>query len=152
MIRQANMTDQARVVLLLEHSHRAAGFDTRDGLTGFHFPFDGAYAEHLFQAHMTGRRLVLVLEADGLVQGVLMAAFEQHPFGPTYLARETVWWIEPAFRGLNAIRMLDVYEQWARERGCDFVGMAGMGDDPDVSKLYQRRGFKIAETHYLKAL
>ena len=27
--------------------------------------------------------------------------------------------------------MLDAYEQWARERGCQFVGMAGMGDDPE---------------------
>jgi hypothetical protein len=48
--------------------------------------------------------------------------------------------------------MLSEYEAWAAEQGCLFVGMAGMGDDPAVGKLYQRRGYRRAETHYLKSL
>ena len=55
-------------------------------------------------------------------------------------------------RGLAAIRMLDGYEGWARGEGCAYIGMAGMGDDPDVGRLYRRRGYAIAERHYLKAI
>ena len=153
IVRRAVASDKTRVIRLLKHSRDAAGFDSREGLTGFTFPFDPAYAENLFLLHLEeAQNLCLVLNVENTVQGVLMAASSPHPFGPVWLARETVWWIEPAYRGTSAIRMLDQYEQWARERGCDFIGMAGMGDDPDVSKLYQRRGFKIAETHFLKAV
>lgn len=81
-----------------------------------------------------------------------MAVASEHPFGPVWLARETVWWIEPLYRGLSASRMLQAYEDWAAEQNCDFVGMAGMGKDPEVARLYLRRGFKVAETHYLKAV
>ena len=48
--------------------------------------------------------------------------------------------------------MLDAFENWAREHDCEFAGMAGMGDDPAVGTLYRRRGYAIAETHYLKAI
>jgi len=150
--RTAQPDDKARVITLLEHSRAAAGFDRPDGLTGFCFPFDAAYAERLFLVHQMPRHVCLVHDVEGTAQGVLMAVYAEHPFGPVRLARETVWFIEPEYRGLGAVKMLDAYEAWARGQGCQYVGMAGMGDDPDVGKLYLRRGYAVAETHYLKAV
>jgi GNAT superfamily N-acetyltransferase len=142
-----------RVIKLLKDSREGAGFDRRDGLTGFVFPFDPAYAERLFLTHLSNpRALCLVNDIDDVAQGVLMAVAFEHPFGPVLLAKETVWWIDPAHRGTAAVRMLDAYEAWAKERNCVFAGMAGMGSDPDVARLYLRRGYKVAETHYLKAI
>jgi GNAT superfamily N-acetyltransferase len=154
MIRPALLTDKARVVELLADSRTGAGFDTPEGPTGFAFPFDAAYAERLFLAHLRGpRTLALVHDVEERAEGVLMAAASEHPFGPVWLARETLWWIDPAHRGGTAApRMLDAYEKWAARQGCAFVGMAGMGDDPAVGALYWRRGYRIAETHYLKAV
>ena len=105
-----------------------------------------------FWATSNPHRMAIVLEADGAAQGVLMAAATDHPFGPVRLARETVWWIEPDYRGLSAMRMLDAYERWAQSELCRFSGMAGMGEFPDVAALYRRRGYLVAETHFLKAL
>jgi hypothetical protein len=152
MIRQAVIDDKARVITLLRHSRDAAGFDDAGGPTGFSFPFEPAHAERLFLAHLEPHRLCLVLVADGVAQGVLMAIAAEHPFGPVRLARETAWWIEPDYRGRHALRMLDGYEQWGRAEQCQFIGMAGMGDDPAVAKLYLRRGYWVAETHFLRAL
>ncbi len=153
MIRQAVPADKAAVIRLLQHSRAGAGFDHDKGPTGFAFPFDPAYAERLFLLHLDRpQALCLVLDADDAPQGVLMAACGEHPFGPVRLARETVWWIEPAHRGLSAVKMLELYERWAAERGCGFAGMAGMGAEPDVGRLYERRGYRAAEMHYLKAL
>jgi Acetyltransferase (GNAT) family len=149
VIRNASEADKARVITLLAHARTAAGFD-REG--GFSFPFDPAYAERLVLAHAMPRHLCLLHDVEGTVQGVLMAAYDEHPFGPVRLARETVWWIEPDYRGLAAVKMLDAYESWARANGCQFIGMAGMGFDPEVGRLYARRGFKPAERHYLKAI
>jgi hypothetical protein len=153
MIRLATIADKARVITLLEHSRAAAGFTNNDGITGFSFAFDPAYAERLFLTHMLrADMLCLVLEQDEIAQGVLMAVACEHPFGPVRLARESVWWIEPDYRGMAAIRMLDAYEDWAQAQDCDYSGMAGMGLDPGVSKLYLRRGYKPAEVHFLKAI
>lgn len=154
MIRPARFNDKERVIRLLADSRKGAGFDTPDGVTGFVFPFEAAYAERLFLSHLvTARALCIVHDVDGVPQGVLLATATEHPFGPVWLARETLWWIDPAHRGGTAApRMLDAYEKWAAAQGCQFVGMAGMGDDPTVAKLYQRRGYRTAETHYLKPL
>jgi Acetyltransferase (GNAT) family len=153
MIRRAAWTDQDRIVALLKNSRGGAGFDQAEALTGFHFDFVALYAERLFQTHLLmPDHLCLVLDVDDAAQGVLMAVAYEHPFGPVRLARETLWWIEPEYRGLNAVRMLDAFEDWAREQDCAFGGMVGMGAQPQVGALYQRRGYRLAETHFLKAL
>jgi hypothetical protein len=153
MIRAGVSSDRSRAIELLADSHRAAGFDRADGPTGFAFPFDPGYADRLFFSHLIApHHCALVSEVDGLIQGVLLAVAYQHRFGPVWLADETVWWIDPKHRGSAAPRMLDAYETWAREQHCAFAGMAGMGEDPDVAKLYVRRGYRVAETHFLKAI
>jgi hypothetical protein len=152
MIRLALPADKVQVILLLKAARASAEFDRTDGVTGFMFPFDPAYAERLFLQHLEPSRLCLVLVDRGIVRGVLMAAATDHPFGPVKLARETVWFIEPQFRGRGAVAMLDAFEQWARAQGCAFSGMAGIGADPAVGVLYRRRRYRVAETHYLKAL
>ncbi|UGX98226.1 GCN5 family acetyltransferase [Bradyrhizobium barranii subsp. barranii] len=150
MIRPGEIGDRTRAVTLLRDSHQAAGFA---GAGGFVFPFDCAYAARLYAAHLDQvNACCLVLDVAGVAQGVLLAIACEHPFGPVWLARETVWWIDPAHRGRSAIAMLDAYEAWAASRRCAFAGMAGMGDDPDVAKLYLRRGYFAAERHFLKGL
>lgn len=150
MIRPGKLSDRARAVELLRDSHVAAGFNGGDGFT---FSFEPVYAERLFSNHLDGMNTCcLVNDIDGEAQGVLLAMAFQHRFGPVWLACETVWWIDPAHRGRSAIAMLDAYEAWAKAKGCAFAGMAGMGEDPDVAKLYLRRGYRAAEKHFLKAL
>ena len=152
MIRLAVETDKVAVIRLLEASHKAAGFDGA-GASVFSFRFEPAFAERLFMLHRQLPACVcFVLDVEGIARGVLMAAATEHPFGQVWVARETVWFIETAYRGLSAVKMLDAYEVWARERGCEYIGMAGMGDDPAVGTLYRRRGYSVAETHYLKAI
>jgi hypothetical protein len=153
MIRPARSSDLPRAIELLKDSHIGAGFGGADGPTGFSFPFEPAYAQRLFLSHLVGAHACcIVSDVDGAAQGVLLGIAFEHPFGPVWLARETVWWIDPDHRGSAAPRMLDAYEHWARQQRCAFAGMAGMGKDPDVAKLYLRRGYRVAETHYLKAL
>lgn len=153
MIRLARSTDKGRVVELLRGAHVEAGFDRSDGPTGFCFPFEPEYGERLFLGHLLAARgCSIVLEKEGTAQGILMAAAFEHPFGRVWMAKETVWWIDPRYRGSSAFRMLDAYEKWAKDQNCKFAGMAGMGGDPQVAVLYQRRGYKRAETHFLRSL
>lgn len=150
-VRRAFSSDRDRVVELLRASREGAGFDTPLGPTGFVFPFVRAYAERLFDAYVkTPLRLCLVLADGGAAVGVLMAHVYEHDFGPVWVAQERVWWIDPAHRGRGAIWMLDRYEQWAQIACCKYVFMAGMGADPEVAKLYLRRGYLAAERNFIK--
>lgn len=152
-VRKSVIFDRSRSIELLRASHEAAEFDRLDGSTGFSFPFVQVYAARLFDLHLNHpAAFSCVYDVGGVAQGILMATGSEHPFGPVRLAKETVWWIDPAHRGRSAIKMLDAYEAWASEQGCQFTGMAGMGNDPIVAKLYERRGYRRAETHFLKRL
>lgn len=153
-VRFAVLSDQDRVVELLRDSRIGAGFDTPLGVSGFTFPFRPDHAARLFVAYL-GRadRLAIVHDVAGVAQGILLAHAYDYDFGPVRLAQERLWWINPTHRGgTAAVRMLDAYEDWARSEGCDFTGMAGMGDDPDVGALYRRRGYRVAERNFLKGL
>lgn len=137
--RRAVEADRLAVVRLLKEAHAAAGFT---------FPFSAPHADLLFRQHMASG---LVLVTGQPAAGVLMARTFQHPFGAGLWAKETVWFISPAARGRSALQMLDAYETWAREQGCVTIGMASLVTN-DVSRIYERRGYAPAETHFLKAL
>ncbi len=138
-VRHATPEDRLAVIRLLKESHAAAGF---------RFAFSAPHADLLFRQHM-GCGLVLV--AGDPAQGVLMAMTFDHPFGAGKWAKESVWYIAPSARGRSALQMLDAYEAWARQQGCATIGMASLASN-DVSKLYERRGYAPAETHFVKAL
>lgn len=141
MIRHAVDADHDRCLVLLRQSHDAAGFP---------WPFHGANAQMLFRYHIGSTdACCIVLDVDGVAQGLLMAATFDHPFGSGRWAKETVWFVAEAYRGRGAIAMLDAYEAWAKERACVAIGMASLAGN-DVSALYERRGYAPAETHFLK--
>lgn len=152
MIRHGRLSDKARAVELLRDSQVGAEFDKPDGMTGFYFPFVPEYAARLFLDYLSAPdRFCLVFDADGAAQGVLLAHTYGHPFGPVKIAQERLWWIDPAYRGSAAGKMLDAYDEWWRGIGCAFGGMAGMGEDPRISAFYKRRGYIAAERNFLKA-
>ena len=138
-IRHALPEDRLAVIHLLRESHSVAGFA---------FPFSAPHADLLFRQHM---ECGLVLVCGQPAQGVLMAMTFYHPFGAGKWAKETVWYIAPSARGRSALQMLDAYEAWARRQGCTTIGMASLASN-DVSKIYERRGYAPAETHFVKAL
>lgn len=120
--------------------------------SGLPLPFNAAWAERTVRGYIVdGDKLCLVYQASEAVQGVLLAHAGDHPFGPFRIAAELIWWIDPDHRGVAALRMLDAYEAWAQDQGCAFVGMASLKDER-VDRLYIRRGYRAAETHFLKAL
>ena len=138
-VRHANPEDRLAVIRLMKDAHAAAGFT---------FPFSAPHADALFRQHLS---CGLVLVCGEQAQGVLMAMTFDHPFGAGKWAKETLFYIAPSARGRSALQMLDAYEAWAREQGCATIGMASLATN-DVSKIYERRGYAPAETHFLKAL
>lgn len=151
MIRLATLADKNQAIKLLKDSREGAGFDKAGS---FSFPFDPAYAERFFLRHINNdASIAIVHDVGGVAQGLLTGIVYEHEYGPVRLAKETMWWIDPAHRGgTAAIKMLDAFERWARDKSAKFVGVAGMGEQPHVGVIYERRGFRPAELHYLKEI
>lgn len=141
-IRQAAYADRFRAVTILREFHAEA----RPA-----FPFDPARAEAVFKAHLEPDRLALVSDTDAGVQGLLLATADEHPFGAGRIARETIWFMRPAARGREGLRMLTAFEAWAAAQGCVAACMACLPDN-DVATIYRRRGYAPAETHFVKSL
>lgn len=151
MIRLAKPSDLNRAIELLRDAAMYQGFDIGGGFT---FPFDPAYGGRMFRFHTTTNNAVcFVYDVAGTAQGVLMGVAFEHPYGPVRISKDSLWWIDREHRGgTAAVRMLDAFEKWAKERGCVFGGIAGMGDSPNITRLLERRGYKAAEVHFLKAI
>jgi GNAT superfamily N-acetyltransferase len=141
-VRPATPDDRVPVVRMLRDAHKAGGLP---------FKFSAAHAVALFDAQQAQDRLCLIFDS-GTQHGVLMASAQQHPFAPVLYAAEVVWWIDPEHRGKSASEMLAAYEAWAAERGCAFVAMAALSAAPRAGVIYERRGYRPAETHYIKPM
>lgn len=142
--RLAEPSDRLAIVRLLKDAHKAASLPV---------PFSAPHALALVDRHMCSRELLaLVCGPSGAPVGVLLAASQEHPFAPIRYAAETVWWIAPEARGQGAAEMLAFYEAWATEQGCAFAGMAALASFPRAGVIYRRRGYREAETHFLKPL
>lgn len=151
MIRKAKRSDRDQVIRLLAASRVCAGFDRLDG---FNFSFDPAYAAALFTYHLVNKDAVcFVHDVNGAAQGLIMGTAFDHPYGAVRVSKDSMWFIDPAYRGGSAaMQMLDAFENWAREQDCQFGGIVGMGEDPNIKKLLERRGYRVAEVNFIKAL
>ncbi|MEJ8308817.1 GNAT family N-acetyltransferase [Agrobacterium larrymoorei] len=142
-VRHARNSDAGVVVELLRQSHAAARWK---------FPFDPMRAHSLFCAHeQSAHTAAIVMEYRGSPAGILMAHAFDHPFGAGMCSFETVWFIAEEARGRGALKMLDAYEDWARDIGCVYACMASLAIN-DVSRIYTRCGYAPVETHFMKAL
>lgn len=142
-VRYATRSDIDRAVQLIRESHEAAGFE---------FPFIETYARALFFQHIgNDNAACIVLELNGNVEGLLMCAYGEHPFGAGRVAKESLWYISKKGRGGGAIKMLKEYENWAKLKKCAIIAMASLTSN-DVSPIYTKLGYKPLETHFTKVL
>jgi GNAT superfamily N-acetyltransferase len=89
----------------------------------------------------------------GLIAGVVLPSyFDKNKI----TSMELMWYVNQAHRGTSAgIKLMKEMELYAKERGADTLVMIAPYYSPsskDVSKLYERYGYKRLETHYIKEL
>lgn len=115
------------------------------------FPYRTVYANLWFkQVLVNSEYLCLVMEKEEQARGMFIAHVTLHPFGPVKMANEIAWWVSPKYRSPEAIKMIHMYEEWAKKKGCTLIGLTSL--DSSVDAFYRRRGFEPYETHYLKTI
>lgn len=143
LIRLASDDDRPQMLRMARDFVSASGLD---------LPFHAAYVSQSLAAQISAPdRLALVLDLDGVVQGMLCAAHAQSPLAPVRVATELVFWVDPIARGPWAKEMIARYETWARSECCQMISLATIGDR-GADLLYRRAGYQPAERHFMKAL
>lgn len=112
---------------------------------------------HEFAVAPLKEKIFLVLYKDLYPVGVLLGLnVNTHPvFRKTGITIEQLWWVDPQYRGSkHATKLIDAFEEWSRQIGVKRVVMGHFHDEvgSKVKKYYERSGFKLFETCYMKEL
>ena len=131
---------------------------------GLRFISESAYRGHLVPDRASSTQFVarLVDGAYGTASAVLVAGDDvalvgmlglfcfPHPFSGALVATETFWWVDPAHRGRDGIRLLEAGLAWAVAHDATAIFM--IAPNAKVARFYERRGFVAVETSYVRAL
>lgn len=70
-------------------------------------------------------------------------------------AVECFWYVMPEHRGARkGIRLIEAFEAWAKSKGASQIIMVFVNGrkDSQLDRLYERMGFRVLETNYVKEL
>ena len=105
-------------------------------------------------AHDLGT-IFCIRDGSGRPLGLFGAFFHTDPFSGWKTASESFWFVlEEARNSSVGIRLFDAFENEAKLRECKKILMVHLDGEfgPALSKLYARRGYKVAENIYGKTL
>lgn len=96
---------------------------------------------------------IFVIDVDGEIEGALVGLLSELYMSYTVQATELAWFVSKDYRGKPAsLKLIKAFEKWAKESGANQVGMGDIEGISSLEKLYNRLGYKRAETVYLKEL
>lgn len=146
MIRPATEADFASIETMGAEFWQHAGFDV---------PYKAGSAQ-FYTKLAFDQQLLLVVEKDHEVIGFAAGATAPLMGNSDYtVGTELVWWLQPQHRGGKlGIQLLKALEAAAKAAGCDFWAMLYMESSmPEaIEKIYQKMGYQLQETTYLKRL
>ena len=96
-------------------------------------------------------RIFLIDHDDELV-GFLGGLLYPDPNDGATVATEMFWFVRKQYRGKFGLRLMKEFEDWAIAEGAKRLMMVHLQTlNPEgLRKLYDRDGYKLIETHYLK--
>lgn len=98
------------------------------------------------------KTVIFLVERKEKPVGFLAAVVaEAHPFFNKKISTEVAWWIETDYRKSGAGQeLLKAYEEWAKENGCNLIGMTYLTNHLNLSEFYEKNGYEKYEVSYLK--
>ncbi len=90
---------------------------------------------------------------DDVLAGVLIGTVSPQMMTDNLVAQEIMWYVTPEHRNsLSSVRLLLAFEDWSKKRGANGIIMASFAatGDEKLGKFYERRGYQMIETHFLK--
>lgn len=94
------------------------------------------------------------VNTNGEVVGAIGGIASPGVHGKALVANELFWFVSKKHSGVAGIRLIEKFESWAKEVGCEQIIMVSLSDltPGKLKKIYERRGYTAMETHYIKEL
>lgn len=94
---------------------------------------------------------IFVLEKDGVIIGMLACIITQLFFSTKKTSTELAWYVDKEHRGgTKSLRLIKVYEAWAKEKGAEIIGMTDLSELQELGSIYERLGYTLNESTYIK--
>lgn len=138
MIRLATLSDSNEAVKLLLSFHKACDLP---------FNVTTAWAYALFKACVEDEDKIAIVKDGGILLGIV----GQSLVGPFKQCMEIAWWVDPEKRG-GSLKMLSIYEEWAKEKGAKLIEVKSMYKFPETEKIYEKLGYSPLEKSWLKVI
>lgn len=110
------------------------------------FNTSAAWGMALFKSCVLEEDRIAIIKDGGILLGVV----SQSLLGPFKQAHEIVWWVEPDKRGIDSIKMLKIYENWALQKGASMIELKSLSAFPETEKIYQKMGYQLLEKSWIK--
>lgn len=111
------------------------------------FPTSAAWALDLFKTCVSDPDRIAISKTGG----ILLGAISRSLLGPILQAHEIAWWVDPDYRG-GSVAMLEMYENWALEKGAKLIEVKSLNIFKEVETLYERMGYSPIETSWVKVI
>lgn len=147
MIRHADLKDFDRVMDLMVNFANHAPVDS------YHDPEYNYRGVQHFLAQVKNTGCIIVGEADGEIQGMLIAQIMTDPWLPHIRTmKEMAWWVEPEYRNTTlGYRLLMEYVKFGKQLKdagiIDNFVLTNMVTSPEFN--LEKRGWRPIETNYV---
>lgn len=138
MIREATYFDVPKIVKLTKDFSDDSGFTD---VVGYDEEAVKAFALNIID----NENGIILLGSESILAGIVT----EHPFNPaskTFV--EFVW----RAKDKEGLKLLKAAETFAKDKGASVFTMMGIDTMPDITKLYERQGYRKMETTFIKEL
>lgn len=113
-------------------------------------PVEESVTRHNLQS-MILRPSGLVLVSGDVPNAFIAATVGYSTVSSLPVAQEHGWYAAPEAKGAG-LRLLIMFERWAKEQGCGFIRMSTPPGNERAASLLKRRGFFLSECVWAKAI
>lgn len=92
-------------------------------------------------------RVIFLMMDDEELVGLVMGVVTSNVLYPS-VAQEILWHVKPEYRGKNALKLFQLFDDWAKLAPYSTVSYFSNG--PDLSRTYERFGYQPIEISYLR--
>ena len=93
--------------------------------------------------------IVIVLEVEGVIQGFIFGFITEPFFSEELILQEMAFYCHPGYAGF---KLLDALESEAKLRGIKRIAVGCKPDFCDLSRYYERKGYRLLEESFIKEL
>lgn len=93
-----------------------------------------------------------IAQKNKKIIGIISGHIQEMWFSNTKIGQEAFWFVLPEYRGRIGIELFNKLEYDLIEKGANIINMAHLNHGMDLSRFYEKNGYKLSELSYFKVV